>query len=182
MNEKVQFVNNVPLFTEKSDEPQMKRNIKASLITLGIVSIICAILGLLYNMLTLWTSFSGAFEKLTKEQNLTYFYPSFYAMSGICVVFYILLIFCGIYFLRLQIRYAYIFVATLVCEVLYFVSLKFALWNLKHATLSIAAGTGVANGGLMAQYFILFPVWGIVLTLWIKKKIEKELITGSTAD
>jgi hypothetical protein len=153
----------------------MKRNIKASLITLGVVSIICAVLGILYNMSSLWASFSGAFQKLIKEQNLIYFYPSFYAMSAICVIFYLLLIFCGIYFLRLSIRFSYVFIATLVCEVLYFFSLGFVGWHLKGASLSIAAATGVANGGLMAQFFILFPVWGIILSLWTKKKMQKSI-------
>lgn len=150
----------------------MKRNIKASLITIGIVSIICAILGLLYNIATLLTSFSGAFEKLIKEQNLIYFYPSFYAMSGICIVFYLLLIFCGIYFLRLQVRFAYLFITVMLCEVLYFLSLGFVGWQLKGASLSIAAATGVANGGLMAQFIILFPLWGTILALWARKNIQ----------
>ncbi|MFZ3138361.1 MAG: hypothetical protein WA126_13340 [Thermodesulfovibrionales bacterium] len=152
----------------------MKRNIKASLITLGVVSIICAVLGLFYNMSTIWASFSGAFQKLIKEKNLLYFYPSFYAMSAICVVFYLLLIFCGVYFMRLKIRFTNLFIAILLCEVLYFFSLGFVGWNLKGASLSIAAATGVANGGLMAQFVILFPLWGIVLVLWVRKKFKNE--------
>ncbi len=101
----------------------MKRNIKASLILLGVVSIIGAVLGLLYNISTLWASSSGAFEKL-------------------------------------------------ISEALYFFSLGFVGWHLKGASLSIAAASGVANGGLMAQFIILLPLWGIVLTLWVRKKIQ----------
>ena len=153
----------------------MHRKIKASFITLGAVSIVCAVLGLLYNMSTLWASYSGAFQKLTKQENLLYFYQAFYAMSALCVFFYFLLLLCGIYFLKLQMRFIYLFIAVLIGEVLYFFSLGFIGWRLGDISRSIAAATGVANGGLMAQFFILFPVWGIILSLWTKKKLQKSI-------
>jgi hypothetical protein len=154
----------------------MERNIKASLITLGVVSTICAVLGLLYNMGTAYAGFSGAFAKIIREQKLGYFYQAFSAMSAICVVFYILLMMSGIYFLKLQERFINLFMGVMVAEVLYFLLLRFIVSSLADIyALSIAAATGVANGGLMAQYFILFPIWGCILALWTKRKIEKSI-------
>lgn len=150
----------------------MKRNIKASLIILGVASIICAALGILYNMSTLWANLSGAFQKLTKKENLLYFNQSFYAMSAICVTFYLLLLFCGIYFLKLQIKFVSLFITILICEVIYFFSLGFIGWNLKGISHSIAAASGIANGGLMAQFVILFPLWGTILALWARNSIQ----------
>jgi hypothetical protein len=162
----------------------MKKNIKTSLITLGVVSIVCAVLGLLYNTGTAYAGFSGAFAKIIKEYRLLYFYQAFYAMSAICVAFYILLLLCGIYFLKLQNKFTYLFMGVMVAEVLYFLFLRFMVSNFADDYAhSIAAAAGVANGGLMAQYFILFPIWGGILALWIARKSQdKHLTTGSTAD
>jgi hypothetical protein len=153
----------------------MKENIKASLIILGVISIICSILGLLYNISMLYACFSGAFEELIKENKLFYFYQSFYTMSAICIVFYLLLFFCGIYFIKLLIRFVWLFISVLVSEIVYFFSIGALGWNLGDVSHSIAAATGVANGGLMIQVFILFPLWGSILALWLKKKIQSDI-------
>jgi len=35
---------------------------------------------------------------------------------------------------------------------------------------SVGAASGVANGGLMFQLIILFPIWGGILGFWTKRK------------
>jgi hypothetical protein len=34
----------------------------------------------------------------------------------------------------------------------------------------VAGATGVANGGMMAQFFILLPIWGPVVVLWARQR------------
>ena len=153
----------------------MRKNIKASLIILGIISIVCSVLGLFYNASTLIASLSGAFHELMKEKNLPHFYLAFYIMSAICITFYLLLFLCGIYFIRLKVRFVSLFVSILLLEVIYFFSIGAIGWHLDNLSHSIAAATGVANGGLMAQFIILFPLWGGILALWTKNKIQSNI-------
>jgi len=153
----------------------MKKKIKASLIVIGVVSIVSAAFGLFYNMTTIWANHSGAFEELNRKENLLYFHQAFYAMSTFCIISYLLLFFFGLAFLKRQTRYAALFAALLISEVIYFFLIGFVGWSLKSAGHSIAAASGVANGGLMVQFFILFPLWGSVLALWAKRKIENVI-------
>jgi glucan phosphoethanolaminetransferase (alkaline phosphatase superfamily) len=161
----------------------MTKKIKIFLIVLGVVSVISAAFGLFYNMTTLWANHSGAFEELTRKENLIYFHQAFYAMSAFCIISYLLLFFFGIAFLKSKTRYVSFFVALLVSEVIYFFLIGSVGWGLKRAGHSIAAASGVANGGLMAQFIILFPIWGSIIALWAKKTIQNtHLTTGSTTD
>ena len=49
----------------------------------GIVTMICAAFGLLYNGQSLTVSLTGGFEDLVREHRMTWFYPVFYSMSGV---------------------------------------------------------------------------------------------------
>ena len=153
------------------------KHIRLSFIILGIVSILSSILGLLYNLLfSAWGNHLGAFDILVKEKHLTYFFQAFYIMSGICLICYILLMICGIYFIRQKDRFVSMFVGVLLFEMLYFICLGFINDRLDEPySVSIAAATGVANGGLMYQFFILFPIWGSALAIWMKRKRNRKL-------
>jgi cellulose synthase/poly-beta-1,6-N-acetylglucosamine synthase-like glycosyltransferase len=63
---------------------------KTFFIVTGIIGIICAIFDLWYKATTLMTSCSGAFDKMTSGRPIPFFHQAFYAMSVICVLFYIL--------------------------------------------------------------------------------------------
>lgn len=57
----------------------------------------------------------------------------------------------------------------LLFEIGYFVLVGMS-WQLPDFGESIAGASGVANGGMMAQFFILLPLWGPPAVLWIKRR------------
>ena len=59
------------------------------MIGMGIVSISMAVVGLWYNLTTLFTNFSS----LVQEYDIPHFYPAFYTMSTICIGCYLVLYF-----------------------------------------------------------------------------------------
>jgi len=125
---------------------------RVALIAVGLVSIAMAAAGLWYNLTTIFTDFG----EFLQEQDIPHFYPAFYTMSAICIACYIALWICGIQFVRLRTELLGLFTGVVVFEVLYFVSIG-AMWLIPKIGMSVAAATGVANGGLMFQAFILFP-------------------------
>ena len=92
------------------------------------------------------------------QRGLSYFYPAFYTMSAVCVVCYVLLLACSTALLRSRVRWSGLLTGVLVFEVVYFFAVA-ALWMVPTIGQSVAGATGVANGGLMAQFIILFPLW-----------------------
>lgn len=59
----------------------------------------------------------------------------------------------------------------LLFEIVYFFSLGM-LWLAPSMGMSVAAATGVANGGLMAQFLILFPLWAPLLAFWARRHLN----------
>lgn len=145
---------------------------KASFIVLGCTSLICSIFGLIYNIIFGAVSFSGTFDDLIKSHGLVYFYPSFYLMFSITIACYLLLAVCGFYFIRYRPLYTRVFLGLLAFEVAYFLSFRFIV-QLPKIGGSVAAASGVANGGLMAQFFILFPIWGAFLSVLARKRLNE---------
>lgn len=146
---------------------------KVSLIVVGSLATLVALFGLYYNAMTLVTAFRGGFSHLVAEQKITYFYPAFYVMSAVCVTCYLLLFLFGIDFLRLRFRCVWAFTGVLIFEVIYFICIGMS-WLIPSMDMSIATATGVANGGLMAQFFILFPIWAPLVLLWARWKSRHE--------
>jgi len=144
---------------------------KVVLIIIGIVSIVLGCFGLWYNSQTLFSVLSNpnAFE----EEDTPYFYQSFYTMSALCICCYIGLITSGIQFIRLKTNLLILFIGILIFEFLYFFSIG-TLWLSPRIGMSIAAATGVANGGLAPQIFTLFPIWASILAIWATRKISKK--------
>jgi len=132
---------------------------------IGVFSIVLAGLGLSYNATTLF----GDFSEVVEEREIPHFYPAFYAMSAICIICYALLVLCGIQFLRLRTGLLALFIALLVFEVVYFFSIVM-LWGIPKLGMSVAAATGVANGGLVFQGLILFPLWAPFVARWAAKR------------
>lgn len=69
------------------------------------------------------------------------------------------MIVCAIDLLRFRLRTGRLLAFVLVFEVGYFFAVG-SMWREPTVGSSIAAATGIANGGLMVQFLILFPVWG----------------------
>lgn len=150
----------------------MNACVKVSRIVLGVVSVGCAGLGLHYNAGSMFTNLSGAFQKMIDEYKLPYFYQSFYVMSAVCIAFYLILLFCGIEFLRSRFRFVWLFVYVLVFEVVYFFMTAF-YWLIPGLGRNVAAADGVANGGQMFQFLILLPLWAPFLAVWTKRQYER---------
>ena len=56
-------------------------------------------------------------------------------------------------------------------EIDYFLAVG-AAWRIPNVGESIAGPSGVANGGMMAQFFILLRVWGPLAVFCIKRQHE----------
>ena len=146
--------------------------VKKTLSIIGIVAIICAAFGLFYNLRSVGYIFSDAMRELDKDA--PYFYPAYFIMSGVCVICYLLLMASGIQFLRGRLGWISAFIALLIFEVVYFFAVAF-LWMLPGIGRTVAAASGVANGGLMFQFVILFPLWGGILAYRAKRRLEQSI-------
>ena len=96
-----------------------------------------------------------------------HFREAYFTMLSICIAFYGLLAFFGVQFWQLKTSLRYWFLAMLIGEIVYFVSIGL-LWRLEDEEIatSIASATGIANGGLMAQGITLFPIWATIIVFW----------------
>jgi|APTNR8051073442_1049403.scaffolds.fasta_scaffold01614_9 hypothetical protein len=151
----------------------MNRTAKIIFRVIGAIAILCAALGLYYSASSLATSFSGAFTAFESRHDTPYFYPAFYIMSAICIGCYALLIIFGVQFIRGRAFHVGWFTSLLTFEIVYFFSLAM-LWLAPSIGMSVAAATGVANGGLMAQFLILFPLWAPPLAFWARRHVNES--------
>jgi hypothetical protein len=138
--------------------------------TVGWLAIALGIVGLWYNLSGLPRFLRG----VEFDPEAPYFLHAYLVMSLTCVACYVLLIRFGIQFVRHDLRHTEAFRQLMVFEVLYFLSIGL-LWLLPDKIgMSIAAATGVANGGLMFQAFLLFPFWSPAAISKARKDVEKH--------
>lgn len=149
----------------------MNRTAKNILRLIGAIAIICAAFGLYYNGSSIVVSFSGAFTEGESRHDTPYFYPAFYIMSAICILCYSLLIVFGVQFIRGRAFRVEWFITLVLFEIVYFFSIGM-LWLVPGIGMSVAAATGVANGGLMVQFLILFPLWAPLLAFWAQRRLR----------
>jgi len=135
----------------------------------GALATTTAALGLLCNGLALPTLLMNR----PYNPDTPYFLPAFLIMSGLCIGFYVILLVFGIQFVRGRTGLIRMFSGLMVCEVIYFLSVSF-LWLMPGIGRSIGAATGVANGGLMFQAVILFPLWAPFAVKWAKRTLEDK--------
>lgn len=125
----------------------------------GGLSVLLALGGLLYTTSTTYGFIlSGAVDDVAAQHDTPYVRTAFYVMASICTAFYLALLLFGVRLLFLKTRLLWLFTTILIVEVLYFLSIGF-FWPHPTYGLSIAAASGVANGGLVLQFFLLFPLW-----------------------
>ena len=148
-------------------------------IVVGVVALITALLGIIYNVPIIIGAMRGTFDQMVKNGDEPYFYPAFYIMSGICLACYIVLVVCGIDLIRSRLRWARLVTLILLFEVGYFFAVA-SLWLQPTIGRSVAGATGVSNGGMIAQFLILFPLWGPLLLLWAKAR-EKAVVAQTPA-
>ena len=147
----------------------------------GVTSIIVGMLGLWFNSGALSAHFSSVIEDLGKEYDLKNFYPIFYMMLAICMVFYLTLVVSGIQLIRKKVGWVFVLLAVVVLEVFYFVTVGW-LWAHSPYNYSIGAATGISSGGLMYQAKVLFPVWAPLIALWARRRIINQATTSALAD
>ena len=93
-------------------------------------------------------------------------------MSTICIVCYILLMVTGVQFVRGKTGLARLFTGVLIFEVVYFFSVAM-MWLMPKIGMSVAAASGVANGGLAFQIITLFPLWAPFTVRWAIRNQEE---------
>lgn len=144
---------------------------KVALITVGAVSIAGAALGIWYNWGVL--PFLADTGRMAAERGMRlprHWLPTVYTMSGICVACNALLIVCGVQFLRLRTRVFRFFVALMAFEVVYFITTN--VLARAPGIGGIAAGLGLANGGLAPQEVMLLPLWAPFLARWAVRTLR----------
>ena len=132
--------------------------------TVGVAIVVCAALGLLYNAFSLFAVTSGALDKVPFPEPLPYLYEAFYTLSALCVASYIALVISGVRFIRLSFSLWWLFAVGLAIEGgLYFLTGR--LWLHPEYGTSIAAATGIAEGGLVLVFYTFLPLWAPILVL-----------------
>ncbi|MDZ4657294.1 MAG: hypothetical protein SH868_06905 [Bythopirellula sp.] len=151
------------------DPTQKEPRVNVPAILVGVVAIVTSCFGLCYNAMSAFSALSGTFDQLLKQEDLPYFHQAFWIISGVCVICFIMLIACGIDLVRSRLRWSLLVILVLLFEVGYFFAVG-SIWLAPNIGQSVAAATGVANGGLMAQFIIFFPLWAPLLLWWAKAK------------
>jgi hypothetical protein len=149
---------------------------RAALVAVGVVSAVLALAGFWYN----FTSISADFSHMLPQIDAPYFYQAFYTMSAICLACYCLLLYIGVQLIRSKTNMVTLLTLLLLAEVLYFFAVG-SLWMMPEYGMSIAAATGVANGGLMFQAFTLFPLWAPAVAFFASRSLCKSEIEGRDA-
>jgi hypothetical protein len=138
----------------------------------GAVVLLCAAFGLFYNSVSFIAVASGAADTIDPESPMPYFRSAFYALSAICVICYLALVWCGIQFVRARPDLWALFSIVLVVEVLSYLTAGW-LWRNPTLGVSVAAATGISQGGMMPQVFILLPLWGPIAVWFAKRSLAK---------
>ena len=142
---------------------------------LGFVALILAGFGIYYNSHTGYIALTGGFGGEGPGATEDFFYVAFAVMSLVCVVCYILLCCFGVKLIRGISFNRVCFRELMIFEVVYFFTVS-GLWLVPRIGSSIAAASGVANGGMIAQFLILFPVVGPI-TLWLtERESQTEIV------
>jgi len=146
----------------------------------GVVAVITATLGILYSASTIFSVMQGSASALVDQRDWPYFYQAFFIMSAICMACYLILIVCGINLVRSRLSSSRLVTLVLLFEVGYLFAIG-TLWLEPTFGPSIAAATGVANGGMMIQMIILLPLWGPLLLWWANKRAPLTPVAELTA-
>ncbi len=142
-------------------------------IVLGVLNILFAAFGFLYNSL----SFYGFIKIHEIDKDTPYFNQAFIIMSTICIFYYIMLLITGIQLIRRKVFWIKIFIMVLILEVLFPLTIGISWLPMgpisEDISTSVAAATGISMGGLAPQLIIWYPLWGIILAIIAKKKYDK---------
>ncbi len=145
-----------------------RRNPRGMIATgLGLVTLLCALLGLAYNGLALILGLHGAFDEVAREYQLTHFDAAFYSMSAICVGCYLVLLCGSCQLIRRRFSAYHLLIGVWLFEIAYYL-VVLGVSRIPDRS-GIDAAMGAANGGLMVQFVILLPIWGPLVLLGLKR-------------
>ena len=155
-------------------KPRAAKTAKVLVVTIGLVAVLAALFGLYYNSMSLSSALGGAFADMAAEKGLIFMMPAFYIMSSICIVCYLILLACGLDMIRARVRCFWLMTSVLLFEIAYFFLVS-VLWMVPDIGMSVGAATGIANGGLMIQYAILFPLWAPIVLSWARTRMKSDI-------
>src|SRR4051812_798297 len=141
---------------------------RGALLVLGMATCAIAMQCLMYNVGSMRVDFSA----LPGQVDAPYFDTAFHIMTGVCITFYVLLFAVGVQFIRGKTGAWVILMFLLIAEFFYFVSIG-AMWMSSEYGMSIAAATGVANGGMMIQVQWWYPIWAPVIALLASRRLVR---------
>ena len=140
-------------------------------IVVGVLTIVCACLGLAYSVGSAVGVLSVDLDELPVDA--PHFLPAYYVMSAVCIACYVLLAWGGYQLSRGSPAGDLLLIAVWLFEIVYFIGIALS-WMLPNVGMSIGAATGVAVGGLMAQFIILLPVWGPVAVFIVHRRRQVQ--------
>jgi hypothetical protein len=140
---------------------------------IGVVTMLCAVVGLLYNVQSLAVGLSGKFDDIARAHVMRHFHAAFYLMSAVCILLFLVLLWGGYHLARRRLSVAGVLAVAWLFEIAYIVAIRYTS-RFSDIGGSIAGAAGVANGGMMAQFFILLPFWGPLAMLWVRRRARVE--------
>ncbi len=146
--------------------------------SVGVLCLLFSLFGFSYNYLTFSRDLSGLAKEVGVEINEQYFINSYYIMTAVCITVFSLLAINGIQLIRQKPKWAIILLLISFIEIAYYLILSY-LWQHSEYGLSVAAATGIANGGLSPQIFSLFILWGPAIAYWARTKTLTSQTTGT---
>ena len=146
---------------------------RLSLRSVGILAVLLGAAGLLYTAESAYRVVTGAIDQTVRESGAPHVYSAFFVMASVCVIFYLLVMFCGIHFLRLQSGLWWLFTTVLATETICYFSIGYWLWPHPKLGLSVAGATGISSGGLIFQFLLLFPLWAPIL-VYVAHRSERH--------
>ena len=84
----------------------------------GASGVLLALIGFWYNVNTFSTDYAPLLAELADEGDVSHFNTAFLIMSGVCVVFFSILLMTGVQLLRLKTNWAFVLLAIMVLEVI----------------------------------------------------------------
>jgi hypothetical protein len=143
-------------------------------IAVAILTGLAALLGLAYNGASLASSLAMGFNDPETMAETPYIAPAYYIMSAVCVVSYVLLIWGSYRMARGSTLAPWLLIGVWLFEIVYFLGVN-ASWLHPEWGMSIAAATGIANGGMMVQFMILLPIWGPIVVLFLRDRPQRSV-------
>lgn len=151
----------------RSDLPRI------SLLTVGIISILLAITGVLCSLVTLFSTPIPA-----DIANVVVFRLALYATSCLCLALCGWLLVCGFEFVqtitRKARRFSYFMMLQMFCLALAGSLTRVLCWLVPEIGTSAGAGIEAAKSGFMVQMVVLFPLWAPFLALYAMSQLDAQ--------